>query len=235
MSGDSDQVLVFDNMKAPRWLVQTVVRAAEATNVDPAYLMALADKESSLRPHSEARTSSAEGLFQFLEGTWLEVLHRYGAKHGYVNEAKAIERVGGKPVVADDEERERILELRRHPYVSALMAGEMISTHRAILAGKVARDPSFSELYMAHLLGVRGANRFAALLSDKPEKHAHKAFPRASRANRALFFAAEGNGRKRKPLTVAEVQQRLDAMMSERVARYASLRVGRAPAALTSR
>src|SRR4051794_15348371 len=73
-------------------------RAAEATGVDPAYLMALADKESSLRPDKEARTSSAEGLFQFLDDTWFEVLRRYGAKHGYVNEAKAIERVGGKPM-----------------------------------------------------------------------------------------------------------------------------------------
>jgi len=32
--------------------------------------------------------------------------------------------------------------------LSALMAGEMINTHRDILAGKIARDPSFAELYM---------------------------------------------------------------------------------------
>jgi hypothetical protein len=49
------------------------------------------------------------------------------------------------------------------------MVGEMINTHRQILAGKVARDPSFSELYMAHFLGVHGAKRFMELLSDRPE------------------------------------------------------------------
>jgi hypothetical protein len=183
-------MLVFEPTQAPRWLIETVVRAAEVTNVDPAYLLALADKESSLLPDNKARTSSAEGLFQFVEGTWLEVLCRYGSKHGYAAEAQAIKKVRGRPLVADAGQRARILALRRDPYLSALMAGEMINTHRQILSGKVARDPSFAELYMAHLLGVRGASRLMALLSDKPDKSAHQAFPRAARANRALFFAS---------------------------------------------
>jgi len=54
------------------------------------------------------------------------------------------------------------------------MAGEMINTHRDILAGKIARDPSFAELYMAHFLGVNGASRFVALLGDTPGKSAPK-------------------------------------------------------------
>src|SRR4051812_23400173 len=151
-------------MRVPRWLAETVVRAAEATGVDPAYLMALADKESSLLPDNKARTSSAEGLFQFVEGTWLEVLRRYGPKRSYAAEAEAIQIVKGKPVVADARQRGTILSLRRDPFLSALMAGEMINTHRETLAGKVARDPSFAELYMAHFLGVNGASRFVGLL-----------------------------------------------------------------------
>src|SRR3954466_11260736 len=81
-SGNPNEVLVFEQMRVPRWLVETVVRAAQVTGVDPAYLMALADKESSLLPDNKARTPSAEGLFQFIESTWLEVLRRYGPKHG---------------------------------------------------------------------------------------------------------------------------------------------------------
>jgi hypothetical protein len=100
------------------------------------------------------------------------------------------------------------------------------------LAGKVARDPSFSELYMAHLLGVQGARRFVELLSDKPGKSASEAFPRAAKANRPLFFASRTDAaRKRKALTVAEVQGRLDAMIDKRVARYTSMRGGLAPVA----
>ena len=79
----SADVLGLAPMEAPRWLIETVVRAAEATNADPAYLIALADKESSLLPDNKAQTSSAEGPFQFVEGTWLDVLRRYGPKHGY--------------------------------------------------------------------------------------------------------------------------------------------------------
>src|SRR3954447_12585372 len=99
-------------MTVPRWLAEAVVRAAQATNVDPAYLMALADKESSLLPDNKARTSSAEGLFQFIEATWLEVLRRYGPKHGHAAEAEAIQIVEGRPVVSDKDERDRILKLR---------------------------------------------------------------------------------------------------------------------------
>src|SRR4051794_10101620 len=32
----------------PRWVVEPVIRAAQVTGVDPAYMLALADKESSL-------------------------------------------------------------------------------------------------------------------------------------------------------------------------------------------
>jgi hypothetical protein len=236
MDGNPNEVLVFEKMRVPRWLAETVVRAAQVTGVDPAYLMALADKESSLLPDNKARTSSAQGLFQFIESTWLEVLRRYGPKHGYVAEAEAIQMVAGRPVVSDDKDRERILNLRSIPYLSALMAGEMINTHREILAGKVARDPSFSELYMAHFLGVNGATRFVALLSDTPDKSAPEAFPSAAKANRTLFFAkadkaeAASKGKvKPKALSVAEVHGRIDAMIDKRVTRYASVRGEAAP------
>src|SRR3954471_21831079 len=194
-SGNPNEVLIFEQMRVPRWLAETVVRAAQVTGVDPAYMMALADKESSLLPDNKARTSSAEGLFQFIESTWLEVLRRYGPKHGFVAEAEAIQMAAGRPVVSDETDRERLLRLRREPYLSALMAGEMISTHREILAGKVERDPSFAELYVAHFLGVNGARRFVALLSDEPDNSAPQAFPRAAKANRALFFASKADRR----------------------------------------
>jgi hypothetical protein len=236
MDGNPNEVLVFEQMRVPRWLAETVVRAAQVTGVDPAYLMALADKESSLLPDNKARTSSAKGLFQFIDSTWLEVLRRYGPKHGYGAEAEAIQIVQGRPVVLDENDRERILNLRSIPYLSALMAGEMITTHREILAGKVVRDPSFAELYMAHFLGVNGASRFVALLSDTPDKSAPEAFPSAAKANRTLFYAKADKTEaapkvkaKPKALSVAEVYGRIDAMIDKRVTRYTSVRGKAAP------
>jgi hypothetical protein len=121
------------------------------------------------------------------------------------------------------------------------MAGEMITTHREILAGKVARDPSFSELYIAHFLGVNGASRFVALLSDKPDKIAPEVFPSAAKANRTLFFAkadkreaASKAKAKPKALSVAEVQERIDAMIEKRVTLYASIRGEAAPGQVTA-
>jgi hypothetical protein len=236
VSANPNEILVFEQMRVPRWLAETVVRAAQVTNVDPAYMMALADKESSLLPDNKARTSSAEGLFQFIESTWLEVLRRYGPKHGYAAEAEAIQIIQGRPVVSDSDERERILNLRRDPYLSASMAGEMITTHRQILAGKIARDPSFAELYMAHFLGLNGASRFVALLSDTPDKSASEAFPRAAKANRSLFFDKKEAARaKAKALSVAEVQGRVGAMIDKRVSRYASVRIDLASAQVVSK
>jgi hypothetical protein len=218
---DPNETLVFGPMKVSRWLAETIVRAADATGVDAAYLMALADKESSLLPASKAGTSTAEGLFQFLEATWLDVLRRYGPKHGFLWVEHAIKTVQGKPVVQDDAQRRWILNLRRDPYLSALMAGEMVNAQREILAGKAERDPSFSELYIAHFMGVRGASRFLDLLDDKPTATAAREFPRAAKANPSIF--TEGR-RKVKNLTMAEVRESFDAMIGSRVARYQTVR-----------
>jgi hypothetical protein len=222
-AANPDETLVFGPMKVSRWLAETIVRAAEATAVDPAYLMALADKESSLLPASKAGSSSAEGLFQFLESTWLEVIRRYAAKHGFAGAAEAVQRVQGQAVVADPAQRAWILNLRRDPYLSALMAGEMVNTHREMLAGRAQRDPSFSELYMAHFLGVHGASRFLTLLEQKPTETAARVFPQAAKANRAIFAKKEGP--KQKLPTLTDVRDRLEQMILGRVARYEAVRV----------
>ena len=94
-SRNPNELLAFGEMKVPRWIAESVARAAQVTNVDPVYLMALADKESSFLPESRARTSSAVGLFQFIDATWLAVIHRYGSKYGFAAEAEAISFVKG--------------------------------------------------------------------------------------------------------------------------------------------
>src|SRR5829696_413988 len=58
----ADEILRFGGVRIPRPLVETIVRAADMTGVDPAYMMALADKESSFTPDIRAPTSSAQGF-----------------------------------------------------------------------------------------------------------------------------------------------------------------------------
>ncbi|HCH95135.1 MAG TPA: lytic transglycosylase, partial [Erythrobacter sp.] len=59
-----------------------IARAATRTGVDFDYLLAQAKLESGLDPSAKAGTSSATGLYQFIDSTWLRTLDRHGAKHG---------------------------------------------------------------------------------------------------------------------------------------------------------
>ncbi|ACL55360.1 transglycosylase SLT domain-containing protein [Methylobacterium nodulans] len=215
-----DQTVVFDTLRVPRALVDTILRAAKETEVDPVYLMALADKESSFRPNAQAATSSAEGLFQFLTGTWLELVRSFGARHGLTEEAGLIQRHRGGLTVPDAAARRRILALRRDPYVASLMAGEMMKRDRARIEQRLGRDLKQTECYVAHLLGVASASRFMQLTQEKPDQPAQTAFRAAARANRSLFF--ERQGKKTRSLTVAEVYERLDLMIDRRLDRFQS-------------
>lgn len=218
---DPNEVMDFGATKIPRRLVETILRAAAVTGVDPVYMMALADKESSFSPTVRARTSSAEGLFQFVTKTWLSVVREHGPKHGLDAEAAAITVVDGDLTIADDAARERILGLRRDPYLSALMAAEMLKCDRSKIERRIGRDLTRAEFYLAHFLGVESAGRFVEVLGGKPKQSARRVFPQAARANRTLFFTR--HGRKMRDLTVAEVYARIDQMIDKRLDRYGSL------------
>lgn len=210
--------VTFDTMRVPRWIVDTILRASEETGVDPVYMMALADKESSFLPANKASTSSAEGLFQFVTNTWLEVVRSFGARYGFNAEADAIQMVDGQLTVPTEAMREHILGLRRNPYVSALMAAEMLKRDRAKIESKLGRTITRSEFYLSHFFGVDSASKFIALLDDKPKQSATRVFPAAAKANRSLFFVKAG--RKTRQLSVAEVYDKIDEMIDKRLNRY---------------
>ncbi|WP_165820152.1 transglycosylase SLT domain-containing protein [Microvirga sp. KLBC 81] len=212
------EYLEFEEMRVPLWIVDTIMRASEVTGADPVYMMALADKESSFLPGNKASTSSAVGLFQFISSTWLEAVRSFGPKHGLIMEAAAIENQGGKLSVPDETKREYILGLRRNPFISALMAAEMMKRDKAKIEARLGRKLSRSEFYLSHFFGVDSASRFIALVDDTPKKSAESAFPAAARSNKSLFFAK--NGKKTRELTVSEVYEKIDTMIDKRLNRY---------------
>ena len=218
---DPNELMQFGAMSIPRGVVEMIVRAAAVTDVDPVYMMALADKESSFSTDVRARTSSAEGLFQFVTKTWLSVVRTFGAKHGLADEAAAIELVDGQPTIKDDATRERVLGLRRDPYLSAVMAAEMMKRDRAAIERRIGRDLNRSEFYLAHFLGAQGAGKLMALVDEKPKQSAPRVFREAAKANRTLFFARQG--KRMKDLTVAQVYDKLDQMIDYRISRYSEV------------
>jgi soluble lytic murein transglycosylase-like protein len=60
-----------NNNSAPPQVREAIAQASDKTGVDFAFLLATAKRESSLNPKARAKTSSAKGLFQFLDQTWL--------------------------------------------------------------------------------------------------------------------------------------------------------------------
>ena len=98
--------------------------------------------------------------FSRMESTWLRTVRDFGARHGLDKEAKAIVWVDDELVVSDPAEKARILELRRDPYVSALLAAEMLKRDRARIASRIGRDLTDGETYLAHFLGPDDAERF---------------------------------------------------------------------------
>lgn len=223
--GDPNDVLEFGPMKIRRHLVQKIVRAAQAVQTDPVLLMAVADKESSFITEVQAKTSSATGLFQFIERTWLGVVRDFGPKYGLTQEASlVVSGDNGKPSVADAAERTRILELRRDPYLAALMAGEMLKRDAARIALRIGRELTLGEVYLAHFLGPDDAEEFLASVVDKPKSAAAQMLPGPARANRTIFFAAQRGRRKAASLSVAQVHEKFETMMSTRGARYRDVR-----------
>lgn len=215
---DPNEILQFGPIKVRRHIVETIVRAARETGADPVLLMAIADKESSFATEVKAKTSSATGLFQFIEKTWLQVVRDFGARHDLAQEAKAIVWSGDSLVVDNDKERERILDLRRDPYLSAVMAAEMLKRDRMRIARRIGRDLTHGETYLAHFLGPDGAERFMAQMVSAPKSSAAELLPKPAAANKSIFFVQEEG--KAKALSMAEVHSKFESMMGARLARY---------------
>jgi hypothetical protein len=182
-------------------IVGALQRAATATGADFGYLLGTAIRESGLKPTAKAGTSSASGLFQFVDQTWLGMVKNYGAKYGLSSYANAITQGSdGRYKVADPADRKAILALRNDPEVSSLMAGEFAQASRATLAGSLGRDVCGGELYAAHFMGPDAACRLIKLSETKPDASAASAFPAAAGANRNVFYHRDGTAK-----TVREV------------------------------
>lgn len=227
-TGDPNQILTFGPIKIRRHLVEMIVRAGRVVGADPTLLMAVADKESSFATEVKAKTSSATGLYQFIEQTWFGVIFEFGRKHGLVAEAALISRSGRQFVIADANERQRILDLRREPYLSALLAGEMLKRDTLRLEKAMGRHLTGGEIYLIHFLGPDAAQTFIETMEETPGASAAALLPKPAEANRPIFYAQAGG--ETKTLSVSEVHKKFDEMIKVRLDRYKVVRGGPASA-----
>jgi Transglycosylase SLT domain len=196
-----------------------IQQASANTGVDFAYLMAQAAKESGFNPDARSKASSASGLYQFVEQTWLSVVRKHGAEHGLGDMASKI-KLGedGKLRVADPALRSEILDLRRDPAIAAAMAAEHAADNQERLEAKLHRDVEPVDLYLAHFLGLKGATNFLSAMEKDASQRAANLFPKAAAANRSIFYRADGSQR-----TLQEIYDRFESRMTSEMAAYDDL------------
>ncbi len=177
------------NSTAGSAVIGAIRQAAQATGTSFQYLLATAQVESGLNPQAGAATSSARGLFQFIEQTWLATMKQSGTSLGYSQYADAITKsASGKYEVQDPTMRSAILKLRNDPAANAAMAGAFTKENTTLLSQKLGRTPSEGELYIAHFLGVGGAAKLIDAAADDPNASAASLFPNAAHANSSIFY-----------------------------------------------
>ncbi len=191
-------------------VASAIEAAARRTGTDPAWLLATARVESGLKANAAAATSSARGLFQFTQASWLGTMRRHGAALGL---GEAAEAISSGAAAAGTKAREAILALRDDPQVASLMAGALASDNGAALGRVLGRAATSPELYMAHFLGAGGATKFLTALEATPGMAAASLMPVAAAANRAIFHKPGGEAR-----SLAEVM----AVVSDRLGRAAA-------------
>jgi Transglycosylase SLT domain len=190
--------------------------AARSTGVGFDYLVKTAQRESNFDPNAKASTSSATGLFQFTDSTWMSMLERYGAKHG---------------VGVEGQSRAELLALRKDAKLSSVMAGELAGENAKILEKKLGRPATSAELYAAHFMGPSDAGRLVQAARANRTGDAAVMFPSAAKANQNVFRGKDGAN-----LTVAQLYVKLTGatIADADAGKVAPASLGQAPEPVTA-
>ncbi|MPT49266.1 MAG: lytic transglycosylase domain-containing protein [Sphingobium sp.] len=190
-------------------VTSAIAQASRRTGMDFGYLLGQAKIESSLNPTAKARTSSATGLYQFIDQSWLAVIDKHGDKYGLGWAADAVKRsASGRYSVSDPQLRQQILDLRKHPETASVMAAEHAADNKEFLEERLGRKAESVDLYLAHFLGAGGAAKFLRTHDAYPNASAASMFPAAASANKSIFYDKSGQ-----PRSFAEIRQNFAAKL----------------------
>lgn len=162
-----------------------LLKAVESILGTNAKTMALIiDLESNFRTNVKAKTSSALGWFQLINGTYDTLLKRHSKKYGI-------------PLKST-------VDMRTDPRVSTLLGAELLNETTSFIRPVLGREPTVLESYIGHFLGAPTAKKFLAIKDESAV--AADLMPKEARANTWVFYESNGKGRAR---TVAEVKASL--------------------------
>jgi hypothetical protein len=203
-------------------VVSSIRQASRATSIDFGMLMAQAKEESGFRVDAKANSSSASGLFQFINSTWLSLVQRFGDKYGVGTLAQQIATDStGQATVADPTIRERILALRKDPSLSAALAAEYARANKSEIEHALGRPAGNADLYLAHFLGAAGATALLKAVARNGDAVGAALLPGAATANRSVFFDDAGRAR-----SVAEIYRSFAQRIDSEAQRFSSVEGG---------
>lgn len=173
MNSVTDHIVSSIAAQAPKAVVNAIKSASAKTGMDFSYLLQQAKAESAFKSDAKAKTSSATGLYQFLESTWMNMVEKYGDKHGIQTEGK---------------NKKDILAMRNDPEKAAVMAAEFAGENERFLNTHWGGKIGATERYFAHFMGAGGAAAFLNARDENGMQAAADIFPKAARANRNVFY-----------------------------------------------
>ena len=148
---------------------QAIQDAADETGVSYEFMMGMAYQESTFNPNAKAGTSSATGLYQFIDGTWGDMVNKYGDQYGLTPDG------------------------RTDPRQSAVAGALFAKENGDFLRSRIGREPTPTDLYAAHFLGRGGAGQLLSAPGNAVAANVAK--PAQVRANRAVFYNRDGSPR----------------------------------------
>jgi hypothetical protein len=205
-----------------RWTASAQMRhairkAAGDVGIDAGYLLAVAALESSFDPAAHATGTTARGLYQFTEDTWLRVVKVFGTKHGLDAYATAIVvAADGGVALPEASVRNTLMELRNDPAIAAVMAAELALDNKTRLERLLGRPISTGEIYLAHFLGLTSAARMIEAAYARPHVPAARILPAAAETNPGVFGPASD------PVSAGAIVARIEAYFRDDVPRLAS-------------
>lgn len=130
------------------------------------HLATTAYLESGFNPEAKASTSSATGMYQFTDGTWLDQVKKHG--------------------------KDYTLEDRKDPKKAMEMAALLTQENKNKIEKSTGKQASGTDLYMGHFLGGGGAASFLKEMQQNPEAKADEKFKKQASANQSIFYNKDG-------------------------------------------
>lgn len=183
----ADAIKHFDNIsissESRNDIRNMVGQVAQSQGISPPLIQTVAALESGFKPNAQAPTSSAGGLFQFINATWRQMLDKYGPQFNFSPNTSKFD-----------------------PKASALM-GTLYLKQNLNYIKNIKPNPNPTDAYLTHFLGPGGAATVLKTVKEYPNAILAQMMPAQARANRSLFYQG---GNLNYPFTAAQFYSNME-------------------------